>query len=398
MYNFSNYRTVSLLVFFFLPLGCSDAPIPTAESKPKKSNVESTSADLESESAESSQPEEEASLKVGDAAPSLQIAEWVKGKPVESFRPGKVYVVEFWATWCGPCINSMPHISKLQEVYGEEVTFIGVTRESAEVVRTFLDKKASHDEATSGETWNDLLRYTLATDDEHATTISYRKAAQVKGIPVAFVVGPEGKIEWIDRPRYIDATLEKITQGTWDRQAGIEESIKRKKQEQVIQAIYSEIRQARQDKDWELALSIVAEHEDKLPETFPIKKFRFYMLNQLGRSEQAIQFLDEIALEIHDNARILNIQAWLIASNENSSEAVLRRTLPLAERACELTKYADGAALNTLARLHFELDDLKQAVTWQTQAVEASPEKEDFQKTLDKYKAALEENASKNRF
>ena len=38
-------------------------------------------------------------LKVGDPAPALQIAEWVKGKPVQSLAKGKIYMIEFWATW-----------------------------------------------------------------------------------------------------------------------------------------------------------------------------------------------------------------------------------------------------------------------------------------------------------
>ncbi|MFT7667925.1 MAG: hypothetical protein ACI8X5_000611 [Planctomycetota bacterium] len=38
-------------------------------------------------------------LKVGDAAPALNVAEWVKGSQVNSFESGSVYLVEFWATW-----------------------------------------------------------------------------------------------------------------------------------------------------------------------------------------------------------------------------------------------------------------------------------------------------------
>src|SRR5262249_36414263 len=67
----------------------------------------------------------EVTLKVGDPAPQLKADKWLQGGEVKAFEPGKVYVVEFWATWCGPCISAMPHLAQLQEHYKDKVTFIG---------------------------------------------------------------------------------------------------------------------------------------------------------------------------------------------------------------------------------------------------------------------------------
>ena len=60
-------------------------------------------------------------LGPGSKAPNLDIKTWFKGSPVKSFEKGKVYVVEVWATWCGPCIASMPHISELARNNKDEI-------------------------------------------------------------------------------------------------------------------------------------------------------------------------------------------------------------------------------------------------------------------------------------
>ena len=73
-------------------------------------------------------------LAVGDRAPALTVEKWVKGEPVTGFEKGKTYVVEFWATWCGPCIASMPHLSALQKEYKDKVTIIGVTTKGLAVL------------------------------------------------------------------------------------------------------------------------------------------------------------------------------------------------------------------------------------------------------------------------
>ena len=65
-------------------------------------------------------------LKVGDPAPKIEVKSFVKGEPVKTFEAGKTYVVEFWATWCGPCKTSIPHLSELQKKH-PAVTFIGVS-------------------------------------------------------------------------------------------------------------------------------------------------------------------------------------------------------------------------------------------------------------------------------
>ena len=65
-------------------------------------------------------------LSVGDKAPAINDIDWVKGKGIDAFAPGDSYVVECWATWCGPCIKAFPHLSKLQKQYKDQIQILGI--------------------------------------------------------------------------------------------------------------------------------------------------------------------------------------------------------------------------------------------------------------------------------
>lgn len=147
---------------------------------------------------------EKITLKVGDAAPAIVVDKWVKGKEVKSFEKGKIYVVEFWATWCGPCIQSIPHLTELARA-NKDVTFIAVAA-SEQMEKDGKDKRLDKLKAFVTKQGS-AMDYTVAFDPDRKMGTPWLKASGQTGIPASFIVDGEGKIAWIGHPMELDSNL-----------------------------------------------------------------------------------------------------------------------------------------------------------------------------------------------
>lgn len=154
-----------------------------------------------------------ATLKVGDPAPPIAADAWVKGQAVSTFEKGRVYVVEFWATWCGPCRESIPHLTQLQKKYKNDLTIIGMASSERrpkegeadkrlDTVKEFVTKQGAK------------MDYHVAFDANRAMSKAWMEPAAQQYIPTAFVVGADGKIAWFktiggdDERKELDRVLE----------------------------------------------------------------------------------------------------------------------------------------------------------------------------------------------
>jgi thiol-disulfide isomerase/thioredoxin len=120
---------------------------------------------------------------IGSQAPPIQINQWITPQPPgQSDLNGRVYVLEFWATWCPPCVQSIPHMIELADKYKDKaVPFIAVSVDSSsEPVKKMVKDKG--------------INYYVGMDNGLSDKYS------VSSIPAAFIIGRSGQVVWRGHP------------------------------------------------------------------------------------------------------------------------------------------------------------------------------------------------------
>ena len=329
-------------------------------------------------------------LMLGDAAPPVKIAAWAMGTPVTAFSDEKVYVVEFWATWCGPCRTSMPHMSTLQEEYGEKVQFIGVTDEDMETVQGFMEQPGSADQK-----WSDIIKYAIALDDSGKTSDAYMRASGQNGIPTAFIVGRSGRVEWIGHPMGMDDPLKQIVDGTWDVDSARAKFIASAKEEEDMMKALPALQQAMQSAAFADAVKILNGLLEKHPESERLQMILLQVLLQSGLKDELNNHAVAVIEKNNDKPEQLNQIAWLMATiSETPDSTNLNHAMKAINRAAELTNNADSSVLDTLARVHYSRGNLEEAIAWQKKAVALAPEDPNLTQTLQEYESEAKAAAS----
>ncbi len=79
-------------------------------------------------------------LSIGDQCPNFQFNNILYGNTKSSHLSdykGRILILDFWATWCGPCVSSMPHLDSLQKQFGDKIAVLQITSEDSTVVKNF---------------------------------------------------------------------------------------------------------------------------------------------------------------------------------------------------------------------------------------------------------------------
>ncbi|MGC4003482.1 MAG: TlpA disulfide reductase family protein [Pirellulales bacterium] len=242
-------------------------------------------------------------LDVGDPAPKLA-GKFIQGEPVQQFAGDKIYIVEFWATWCGPCKAAIPHLNELHNKYKDRgIVVIGqnVWEHDLELPEPFVKEMG------------EKMSYRVALDDlseEEKGTMAktWMTAAGRNGIPSSFVVGRDGKISFIGHPSELtEEMMDQLLAGTFDPAAAkakqLAELKEREKRGEVSRAIFAAIAK----KEFETAESKITELEEMLPETqrYQSGTYRVDLAMAKGDHTAAVATANELAAKYPQNAALL---------------------------------------------------------------------------------------------
>jgi thiol-disulfide isomerase/thioredoxin len=311
----------------------------------------------------SSKAQEKIVLNVGDVAPPLEVSAWIRGASKPLPQPGKVSVIEFWATWCGPCLANIPHLTELQHKYSDSVVVVGATSpddwgNTEQAVRNLVKVKGS------------ALDYAVAWLPE-SRSAKYRgipynpwfRSAGIEFLPCAFVVGPDGRVAFIGDPLLVEKVVRALVHRDFDFGAARSQYLTFRESAALLSQLEDGISKKEKETALRLAKNILAGPGREDPRT------------------------------------LLAVSGEITQSPWNGDDAFLAVALEAAEKAVSLTSRQAPGMLDALARVWFLKGDPGKAVEIETLAVSLSEGgfRDAQQKNLDSYERAMKEAASKSK-
>ena len=282
----------------------------------------------------------------------------------------------------------MPHLAEIQKKYKDQVTVLAISDEDLDTVTGFMAK----DSIIEGKSWAEAMDFIVATDPDKSVKNEVFKAAGRRGIPSSFIIGKDGRIEWIGHPIRMDEPLAAVLDGTWDRVAARKKYDDDQALQQEMNKIRSGLSAAIRANDPTAAMEILDEAILRFPDNSSWKMQKFnLLLTRFHRYKAAYSLGQQLVENNFDNSSALNSIAWTIADTEGLEVRDLDLAMKAATQANKLTESKEAAILDTLARVYYEKGDIDGALKWQKMAVEnadAGAMGDSIREVLEKYQSA----------
>ncbi|NLL91949.1 MAG: TlpA family protein disulfide reductase [Ruminococcaceae bacterium] len=172
-------KALLTVILIVLMSGCSVVNKITGDETAGKPEIAESNDGKEEPSAEESSNISYKELKVGDTAPDFS-AKTLKGEEFTlSDLRGRVVLINFWASWCFPCVSEMPEIQKLYDEY---------SRDELEIIAVNVGEKENKVEDFAKN--NPDYSFNIVVDEEYLISEKYPTA----GIPYTVIVSPDGVV------------------------------------------------------------------------------------------------------------------------------------------------------------------------------------------------------------
>jgi len=128
-------------------------------------------------------------LVVGKMAPNINITDYIFNTPSDKNFKNKFILLEFWATWCGPCLEEVPSLNKLQEKFKskKDFVFISITNEKPDKVLRTLKRIPFNSIVVSDQTGKTFKNFIEDKDGSYS-------------IPKTILIDNKGIVKWIGSP------------------------------------------------------------------------------------------------------------------------------------------------------------------------------------------------------
>ena len=330
----------------------------------------------------------------GEQAPALRVGTWVRGEPVDRFERGRVYVVEFWASWCPASKRAIPRLTALQRAHPDGLTVVAVSS------RDLQGESLARVETLASEL-GDAIGFRIGFDDGRRTARQWLDTFDVRSIPTAFVINGEGTIVWIGNPLWPPGEIEdataRVLAGAFtpaDRESVHRIHLERRERIARVERELSDLDVTAQAAQALRLLDTLLEINPESAPSYTIKKFEL-MLSDPKRVDEAYALgRAAVAGVLKSDAERLAQLAQAILDEPGLERRDMDLALTAAARGVEITRRSDAEILDTLAMVYFRRGEPARAVEAEQRAVDlASDEyvKSNFEERLQEYQKAARE-------